>query len=36
MEMTEKLDENTLTDEKGYEKLTEKLTVYSESCIRMC
>lgn len=30
MEMLKKLDENTLTDEKGYEKLTEKLTVYSE------
>ena len=29
-EMLKKLDENTLTDEKGYEKLTEKLTVYSE------
>ena len=24
------MDENTLTDEEGYEKLTEKLTVYSE------
>jgi len=30
MEMLKKLDENTLTDEEGYEKLTEKLTVYSE------
>ena len=28
MEMLKKLDENTLTDEEGYEKLTEKLTVY--------
>ena len=28
--MLKKLDENTLTDEEGYEKLTEKLTVYSE------
>ena len=27
MEMLKKLDENTLTDEEGYEKLTEKLTV---------
>ena len=34
MEMTEKLDENTLTDEEGYEKLTEKLTVYSEKLYR--
>ena len=32
MEMLKKLDENTLTDEEGYEKLTEKLTVYSEKC----
>ena len=30
MEKLKKLDENTLTDEEGYEKLTEKLTVYSE------
>ena len=30
MEMLKKLDESTLTDEEGYEKLTEKLTVYSE------
>lgn len=30
MEMLKKLDETTLTDEEGYEKLTEKLTVYSE------
>ena len=30
MEMLKKLDENTLTDEEGYEKLTEKLTIYSE------
>ena len=30
IEMLKKLDENTLTDEEGYEKLTEKLTVYSE------
>lgn len=30
MEMLKKLDENTLTDEEGYEKLTEKLIVYSE------
>ena len=30
MEMLKKLDENTLTDEEGYKKLTEKLTVYSE------
>ena len=30
MEILKKLDENTLTDEEGYEKLTEKLTVYSE------
>ena len=34
MEMLKKLDENTLTDEKGYEKLTEKLTVYSEKLYR--
>lgn len=34
MEMLKKLDENTLTDEEGYEKLTEKLTVYSEKLYR--
>ncbi len=30
MEMLKKLDENTLTDKEGYEKLAGKLTVYSE------
>ena len=34
MEMLKKLDESTLTDEEGYEKLTEKLTVYSEKLYR--
>lgn len=34
MKMLKKLDENTLTDEEGYEKLTEKLTVYSEKLYR--
>ena len=34
MEMLKKLDESTLTDEEGYEKLTEKLTVYSEKLCR--
>ena len=34
MEMLKKLDENTLTDEEGYEKLTEKLTVYSDKLYR--
>ena len=34
MEMLKKLDESTLTDEEGYEKLTEKLTVYSEKLHR--
>lgn len=34
MEMLKKLDEKTLTDEEGYEKLTEKLTVYSEKLYR--
>lgn len=34
MEMLKKLDENTLTDEEGCEKLTEKLTVYSEKLYR--
>ena len=30
MEMLKKLDENTLTDKEGYEKLAGKLTVYSD------